>query len=49
MYEKTGELWEEFVKYARNNGIEFRLPEDYEPYWKCWYTAVHKDEKLEVS
>ena len=56
MCEKTGKHWEDFVKYARDNGIEFRHPEDFEPWWKCWYNAiksanmaVHKDEKLEVA
>lgn len=40
MCTKDGENWEKFVEYARMNGIEFRFPEDYEPFWKCWNEAI---------
>ena len=56
MCDKTGEHWDNFVEYAREHGIEFRHPEDYEPWWKCWYSdiksvnvAEHKDEKVPVA
>lgn len=51
---KSGELWEKFVEWARDHGIEFRHQEDYEMLWKCFYDATnmalasHKDEKIEV-
>lgn len=40
MYDKIGKHWDSFIEYARDNGIEFRHPEDYEPFWKCWMTAI---------
>ena len=55
MCEKTGTHWDNFVKWARDHGVEFRHPEDYEPWWKCWYSAVnsiateHKDEGGSVA
>lgn len=57
MCAKTGIHWERFVEWAKKHSVEFRFPEDYEPWWKCWYDAVqsvtkeanHKDECLEVS
>lgn len=55
MCTKTGKHWEAFVEWARNNGVEFRHPEDYEPWWKCWYDAIksasadHKDEEGPVA
>ena len=55
MCAKTGELWDQFVIWARKSGIEFRHDEDYEPWWVCWYqgaqaaTATHKDEQEAVA
>jgi len=40
MCDKTGEYWESFVQWAIKNGIEFRHPDDYEPWWRCWYNAI---------
>ncbi|HUU40511.1 MAG TPA: hypothetical protein VMW42_06210 [Desulfatiglandales bacterium] len=37
---KTGILWEKFVLWARSHGIEFRFPEEYDKYWKCYFDAV---------
>ncbi|HUS99501.1 MAG TPA: hypothetical protein VMY59_04190 [Candidatus Thermoplasmatota archaeon] len=54
MCDITNIHWDNFVTWARRNGIEFRHPEDYGPFWKCWYeaigsvTAEHKDEKVVV-
>jgi len=55
MCEKTGTHWDNFVIWARDNGIEFRHPEDFEPWWHCWYNAVkstvatHKDENIPTT
>jgi len=55
MCDKIGKHWDDFVEYARKEGIEFRHLEDYEPFWKCWMTAVHsvgavhKDEQNSVT
>ena len=36
MCAKTGIDWERFVEWAKRHDIEFRFPEDYEPFWRCW-------------
>ncbi len=52
MCKKEGENWEKFVDFAiKELGIEFRFPEDYEPFWKCWCAAVDSlsDKKINVD
>ena len=45
MCDKTSKHWESFVVWARNNGIEFRHPEDYGMWWKCWYAAATSEKE----